>query len=385
MHVYVYTYTYTFTHILMQTCFFPQDPRKMSAFPKQIEQMTESEYGKHVFGKMRKFNESQASQDGNEDVLEEIKKMEFEPKVPNWTKDEEIRGINEYGGIEGHEFQDPSKMLFESWMVQRAKSWKKDAALAKDKMILELYMEIQKNIGEIDFFFKIGKIFTAEKILILAVILGITAMIQPEILEIVKIILAMIIIAILCKMGPSIVEMRCASKIAMAEHGEMKWMAKMDQIAQAKIQVSMVVRGGNINRLLMMNADKTSAIEHRLQSMTSYQVDTGRSITNYLCTNWNANLDYQKYGLAKIAKTWTEARRMAKDWDSDKDIATHLSAQWEKIWKVAFKCFFESVEGWKKTAQKSNDTELWEKIQEQSQGVWAILENNPPKIEDYLV
>ena len=76
---------------------------------------------------------------------------------------------------------------------------------------------------------------------------------------------------------------------------------------------------------------------------------------------------------------------MAKDWDSDKDVATQLSAQWEKIYQIAFKCFFESVEGWKKAAQKSNDSEMWEKIQEQSQGVWAILENNPPKIEEFLV
>ena len=161
--VYIYIYIYTHSHANL---FFPQDPRKMSSIPKQIEQMTEAEYTHHIWERMRKHNEIQARRDGNEQLFEEIKKMEFSPKVPKWTKDEKKRGVADYGGLEGSEYQDPSKMLFDTYMLQRAEGWKRDEARAKDKMINDYEMEFKK-IGEIDFFKKIEKMFSAETIAIL--------------------------------------------------------------------------------------------------------------------------------------------------------------------------------------------------------------------------
>ena len=60
----------------------------------------------------------------------------------------------------------------------------------------------------------------------------------------------------------------------------------------------MVPKGGNINRLLKMVADKVSALEYRFMDSAPRPDDTGRKITNYLEAHYKSSKSYMFEGLS---------------------------------------------------------------------------------------
>ena len=71
------------------------------------------------------------------------------------------------------------------------------------------------------------------------------------------------------------------------------------QILMMKVEMSLVCKGGNINRLIKMCADKISELEYRWMDSNPRPDDFGRKITTFLGSHYENSKMYIREGLHK--------------------------------------------------------------------------------------
>ena len=109
--------------------------------------------------------------------------------------------------------------------------------------------------------------------------------------------IALIVVGIMAKMLHTVSKMFKILKGCLEEVAVFKERFIDVQILMMKIEMSLTQKGGNVNRLLKMIADKTAALEYRYMDSQPRPTDFGRKITNYLESSYHQTSSYLTEGL----------------------------------------------------------------------------------------
>ena len=145
-----------------------------------------------------------------------------------------------------------------------------------------------------------------------------------------------------------------------------------------KLEFSQVCSGGNLNKQLSTVWSKLSFLEKRHMDDRADEMDTGRSITNFLKECSSYGKEYLQEGVRRRCQSWVESRKKNKDMADEE-----LGPAWTKIRKMGFLHAKLAVEVDIVNAEKHNYSQ--EKVaQKEVLQKLKWLENNPTeKVEDY--
>lgn len=200
---------------------------------------------------------------------------------------------------------DPSKEAFIYKMLEDTKDWERDDASAKMKIVQlanKKMMEKDDAIVEMLMMGKDPKVVVLFGIVTVLAKIWLPKEIFQEIKDVFMVMLAVIFVGLVAKIVGMHTKIYEIAKTTMEELALFKERFIFVQILMMKIEMSLVQKGGNVNRLLKMVADKVSQLEYRFMDSSPRPDDTGRKITNFLEANYTASKSYMFEGLCMYFK-----------------------------------------------------------------------------------
>ena len=145
-----------------------------------------------------------------------------------------------------------------------------------------------------------------------------------------------------------------------------------------KLEFSQICSGGNMNKQLSTVWSKLSHLEKRKMEERADDMDTGRTLTNYLKEFCSCSVEYVQEGVRRQCQSWVESRKRNKDLEE-----SEFGAAWEKIRDMAFviaKVWFEEEI---LKAEKNNYTEDLVRNKELLKRLEHVRTHPVEKVEDY--
>ena len=261
-----------------------------------VSEMSEEIYKDYCVQKIKNFKDEEMPKGSFvEKMHKKVKKHQAPPKMPDFRKEDKEMLATEamkdregewmnHTNVDSQFLVDPSKDGFLYFMMQRSKEWEKDEAWAKVSTIEKVMVKDE----ETEILDKMGKMMTNPKVLLMIgmiIMLGkiwLPKMLLEAIKDVVEMMLKIMGIGLTAKIAMKLEKISKMAKILLEEISVMKEKMLVMQIMMSKIEMSLVVKGGNINRLIKMAADKISQLEYIYMDDNARPDDYGRKITNYL-------------------------------------------------------------------------------------------------------
>ena len=273
-------------------------------------EMSEIIFKDHCDKKIANFKDARVDKDSeHHKIMEKVKKMQSKPKMPDFSEEDEQFGKDapdrvlewtSHTKVEPGCWTDPSKEAFTYLMMERSKDWEQEDAKTK----MTIIGKITKKDEETEILEKMAKIFMNPKVLLIMGILmmlgkiWLPKMLLEDIKDVMEMIMKMMFLGLAAKMVIKLEKIYKMGKAMVEEIAVLKDRFRDVQILLMKMEMSMVCKGGNLNRLIKMCADKISELEYRFMDANARPDDYGRKITTYLGAHWQSSKSYMREGFS---------------------------------------------------------------------------------------
>ena len=326
------------------------------AMKRMFTNMGSEMFTDHVLEKVQAFKMQKMDEYGNKKIMDKIKTMQKAPKMPDFTAEDrefqmydkdQVQSWALIAEIDPHFFTDPSKEAFFYKMLQDTKDWDAEDAMAKMKAVNNALRKDGTD-GPDGIEKIVMKIVDAKGFLIMSIVTMLGKIWMPkeiwdDIKDVMMMMLAWIFVGTMAKMLYMTTKMHKMIKGCLEEIAIFKERFVNVQILIMKMEMSMVQKGGNVNRLLKMIADKVSELEYRFMDSQPRPTDFGRKITTYLEASYVQSMSYMHEGLRRIMETWANAHDALKDIaiPSEMEKDGIYNAEFGKVWEMGWKCFMD--------------------------------------------